>query len=56
MKVENGSRIPECQNSGINTTVVLTCNSSAVWSSQDLTNIFHAEKTGPCEVYYSVIV
>ena len=56
MKVGNGSRTPECRKSGINTTVVLTCSPSAVWSSQNLTSIFHAEKNGPCQVLNSVLI
>jgi hypothetical protein len=37
-------------NCNITTAIVLVCNSSAVWSSRDLTKIFHVDKHGPCEV------
>lgn len=50
MEVGNGSKINgTCR---IRTKIVLTCNSSAVWSNQDLTRkLSRAEKAGPCEVY-----
>ena len=49
MNAANGFRNPNfgCK---IMTTIVLVCNSSAVWSSQDLTKIFSAKQIGPCEV------
>ena len=53
MDVGNGSKIHEEHGTcSIRTKIVLTCNSSAVWSNPDLTNIFsfHAEKNNPCEV------
>ena len=50
MDVENGTNIPGCWNGGIKTRVVLVCNSSAVWSTQDLSGILRVQKIGHCEV------
>ena len=50
MDVENGTNVGECRNGGIKTRIVLVCNSSVVWSSQNLTRIIHVEKIGQCEV------
>ena len=50
MNAINGTRIQNYRACNIKTTVVLVCNSLVVWSSQNLTKIFSAEKTGPCEV------
>ena len=51
--VKNGSKLVDekCQNdSGIRTRIVLTCNSSAEWTSQDLSDIIHVQAVGHCEV------
>lgn len=53
MDVENGSKLEngECQNDGgIRTRIVLTCNSSAEWTSQNLSDIISVRAGGPCEV------
>ena len=50
MDVGNGTSIPECRNGGIKTRIALACNSSVVWSSEDLTKLIRIEKTSPCEV------
>ena len=49
MNAANGFRNPNF-GCNITTTIVLVCNSSAVWSSQDLTKIFSAKILSPCEV------
>lgn len=49
MNATNGFRTRN-QNCNITTTIVLVCNSSAVWSSQNLTKIFSAKKFSLCEV------
>ena len=48
MEVTNGT-IPGC-GSKTKTRVVLTCNSSVEWLSEDLTNIVQVKEKSSCEV------